>query len=170
MGNYNFNAAHVPHGQLPGAHQAFHYYLGLCRISFYSRVLRAGCHAGATNAEQLFCNKGKKIVSYILDYVADEDYTYGKTVGYAIDYKLKQVNYFEHNYPEGLVEFVRWLTTVYGVMFLNYMETLSDPMWERGHALACTNASWGDVDGEFWTDDGLRTITMQLTTWSMDEN
>ena len=58
-------------------------------------------------------------MSYILDYVADEDYTYGKTVGHAIDYKLEQVSYFEHKYPEGLVDFVRWLTTVYGMMFLN---------------------------------------------------
>jgi len=34
MGNYNFNAAHVPQGQLPSAEQAFHYYLGLCVSAF----------------------------------------------------------------------------------------------------------------------------------------
>ena len=61
------------------------------------------------------------IVSYIMDYVVDEYYTYGKTVGYAIDYKLKQVNYYENNYPEGLVDFVLWLTKVYDTMLAHYM-------------------------------------------------
>ena len=109
-------------------------------------------------------------MSYVLDYVVDEGYTYGKTVGHAIDYKLKQVNYFEHKYPEGLVDFVRWLTTVYGMRLLNYMETLSDPMWERRHALNCTYVARGNYGEELWTNDGLRTIAMQFTTWSMDES
>ena len=106
MGNYNFDAAHVPQGVLQGGKQPFHYYLGLCRISFYSRVLRAGSHARTTNADQLFHNKSKKVVGYIMQYLVDENYTCVKTVDHAIDYKLKMVNHFEHNYPEGLVNFV----------------------------------------------------------------
>ena len=65
---------------------------------------------GATKAGQLFYNTGKRIVSCILDYVADEDYTYRETIGYAIEHKLKQISYFESDDPEGLCDFVRWLT------------------------------------------------------------
>ena len=112
MGNYNVNAAHVPGGPLREAAQAFQQYLGLCRISFYPRVLRAGCHARATNAEQLCNDKNKKAASYVLDYLVDEDYACCKKIGHAIDYHLKQVSYFEYDYPEGLVDFVLWLTKV----------------------------------------------------------
>ena len=73
-----------------------------------------------------------------MQYVVDENYTCVKTVDHAIDYKLKMVNHFEHNYPEGLIYFVLWLTKVYDMMFFHYMETNSDPIWERTHTRSCT--------------------------------
>ena len=148
LGNYNVNAAQVPLGLLRGGEQPFYYYLGLCRISFYSRVLRAGCHARTTNAVQMFYTKNKKVTDYIMEYLVDEDYTCVKTVDHALDYKLKMVNYFEHDYPEGLVNFVRWVTKVYDMMFMNYMSTNSDPLWGLENTRSCMENYHGNYDAE----------------------
>ena len=68
------------------------YYLALCRLSFYARVLRAGAHARTTCQDTLFSNKKKRLVSYIMDYLAEDHWGYEKTTAFSLEKKSSQVN------------------------------------------------------------------------------
>ena len=130
MGNYNAAATRSPQLLPQQGEDGFKYYLGQCRLSFYARVLRAGCHARTTCQDTLFVNKKKRIVGYIMDYISEDHSGYEKTTAYSLEKKLKQINYFEHSYPEGYYDFFLWVAKSYGGLLFTYLDTLSDPSWE----------------------------------------
>jgi hypothetical protein len=52
---------------------------------------------------------------------------YEKITAYSLEKKLKQINYFEHNYPEGYYDFFLWVAKNYGGLLWTYLDTRSDP-------------------------------------------
>ena len=65
-------------------------------------------------------NKKKRIVGYIMDYISEDHSGYEKTTAYSLEKKLKQINYFEHNYPEGYYDSFLWIMKNYGGLLWTY--------------------------------------------------
>ena len=109
-------------------------------------------------------NKKKRIVGYIMDYISEDHSGYEKTTAYSLEKKLKQINYFDHNYTEGYYDFFLWVAKNYGALLWTYVGTLSDPSWEAGQALAYLQPD------EAWATDALRRIIIKFTQWVEDAN
>ena len=75
-------------------------------------------------------NKNKRVVGYIMDYISEDHSGSEKTTAYALEKKLKQINYFEHSYPEGYHDFFRWVATNQCGLLLTYLDTRSGPYRE----------------------------------------
>ena len=164
MGNYNSAATRPPQLLPQQGEDGFMCYLGLCRLSFYARVLRAGCHARTTCQDTLFVNKKKRIVGYIMDYISEDNSGYEKTTAYSLEKKLKPISYFEHNYPEGYCDFFLGVAKNYGGLLWTYWDTLSDPNWKAGQALGYLQPD------EDWATDALRRIAIEFSNWVEDAN
>ena len=113
MGTYITAASPSPRPLPPEGEDGTQYYLGLCRLSFYARVLRTGAHARTTCQDTLFSNKKKRLVGYIMDYLSEDHWWYERTTAFSLEKKFKQVNYFEHDYPRGYYNFFRWVLKNY---------------------------------------------------------